>query len=279
MQSRFGATLNATRSTGSSGFTLIELVTVIVLISLLAVIGGGFMVRSADSYHDSVSRSQLIQQGRQAIERITRELRIASPASIRVSTNNLCIEWLPVIGGANYLSDVSDQSNGAPATSSIDTAPLVLASGTPRYVSIGALASSELYGVSPASLALFGGLDTSSIPHVLTLGSAKQFLRNSSNRRLFVTDHPKQVCIDNGRLTIHENYTSAGSYPSNASFDGTPPNAGSLLAEGVLPGAELPFAISSGTEARNTILLMALPFEKNNERVVLRHQVMVRNVP
>lgn len=275
MQSRF----DAAGGIGNSGFTLIELVTVIVLISILAVIGGGFMVRSADSYHDSVSRSQLIQQGRQAIERVTRELRIAAPGSVRVSSNNLCIEWLPVLAGANYLNDVSDQSNGAPATTSIETAPVVLASGTPRYVSIGALASSEVYGANPASMALYGSLDSSAIPNLINLGAAKQFLRNSINRRLFIAAHPKQACIAGGRLTIHENYTGAGSYPSSASLNGTPPNAGVLLAEGVLPGAELPFAISNGTEVRNTIVLVALPVEKNGERVTLRHQVMVRNVP
>ncbi|MCW8196635.1 prepilin-type N-terminal cleavage/methylation domain-containing protein [Proteobacteria bacterium 005FR1] len=275
MQSGFGPI----RTAGNSGFTLIELVTVIVLISIVAVIGGGFMFRAADSYHDSVSRSQLIQQGRQAIERITRELRIAVPASIRVSTNNLCIEWLPAIGGASYLVAVADQSNGAAATTSIDTAPLILGSGSARYVSVGALASAELYGVNPASLALYGNLDTSAIPNVLSLASAKQFLRNSSNRRLFLAEHPKQICVANGRLTLHENYTSTGSYPSSAALDGTPPNAGVLLAHGVLLTAELPFALTSGTEARNTIVRMELPFSKNNERVVLRHQVMVRNVP
>lgn len=262
-----------------SGFTLIELVTVIVLISILSVIGGGFMLRSAESYHQSVSRSQLIQQGRQAIERITRELRIAVPNSIRVSGNNLCIEWLPVAGGGNYLEELPDQSNGAPATSDISTAPIAFDIGESRYVTVAAMSSSELYGATPPSLELFGNLDTSTIPNVVTLANPKQFQRNSINRRLFIADHPQQLCVSGGRLTIHNDYTAAGNYPNVGSLSGAPPSAGTLLAQGVAPAGEVPFAITSGTEVRNTIVRIELPFEKGGERVVLRHQVMVRNVP
>lgn len=262
-----------------SGFTLIELVTVIVIISILSVLGGGFMVRSADSYHQSVSRSQLIQQGRQAVERITRELRIAVPNSVRVSTTNRCVEWLPVVAGVNYLEELPDQSNGAPATANINTAPVNLGPGTPRYVTVAALTSAELYGATPPSLELYGSLDGSAIPNVISLSSAKQFERNSVNRRLFIAGHPKQICVANGRLTLHENYTSPGSYPDSSGFGGGPPNTGVLMAQGVLPAGEVPFAIEAGTQARNTIVNMELPFEKAGERLVLRHQVMVRNVP
>jgi len=262
-----------------SGFTLVELVAVIVIISILAVIGSGFMLQTADSYHQSVSRSQLIQSGRQAVERITRQLRIAAPNSVRVSGNNQCIEWLPVVAGGNYLETLPDQENGAPATSTIDTAPMSLGLGSAEYVAVGGLASGEFYSAAPGSLELFSALDTSAVPNVVTLGNTKRFIRNSVNFRLFILDHPQQFCVSGGQLTFHENYTGAGNYPDSTALSGSPPNAGVLLAEGVNLAGEVPFALDSSTEARNTIVNMELPFEKNNERVVLRHQVMVRNVP
>lgn len=262
-----------------SGFTLIELITVIVLLAILSAIGSGFMVRSAESYHQSVNRGQLVQQGRLAIERITRELRIALPNSVQASGNSRCIEWLPVVGGGNYLGELPDQSNGAPATATIDTAPITLDTSTARYVSVGALSRGELVGATPPSLELFSNLNDASIPNTVTLVNAKQFLRNSVNNRLFIVDHPRQICVDAGRLTIHDDYTAGGSYPSSASLTGSAPSPGVLLADGVNLGGELPFAVVNSTETRNAIVAIQLPFEKGGERVVLRHQVMVRNVP
>ena len=261
------------------GFTLIELIAVVVLVAIVAVLGGGFMIQTANSYHQSVNRSKLVQTGRQAIEQVTRRLRIAVPNSVHVSANNLCIEWLPVVAGANYLNALPDQSNGAAAISSIQTAPVSFDLGTGRYVVVGALSSAEVFGVAPASLELFSAPVVAGIPNTVNLGSPKQFLRNSINRRLFIADYPQQFCISSGELTFHQGYTGAGSYPSSAALTGSPPNGGTVVARGVQPLAEIPFAISSGTEVRNTIVNLQIPFEQGGERIVLRHQVMVRNVP
>ncbi len=261
------------------GFSLIEMIVVIVLISILSTIGGSFMIRTVESYHESVNRSQLIQKGRQSIERITRQLRVAAPNSIRVSANNLCIEWLPVVGGGNYLDELPDQDNGAAAVSTIDVSPMVFDIGTPRYVLVAALSADEIYGVAPSALALYSSINTGVIPNVISLGAAKQFQRNSVNQRIFVADHPNQFCVSGGNLLFHENYTSSGSFPSNADFTGSPPNTGSVLAQGIIVSGESPFSIVAGTEARNIIVLIELPVTSRGEKIVLRHQVMVRNVP
>ena len=261
------------------GFTLIELIAVIVILAILSVLGGGFMINTAESYHQSVNRSKLIQKGRQAIEQITRQLRISVPNSVAVSVNSLCIEWLPVVSGGNYLGILPDQENGAAATSTINTAPLSFDLGTPRYVTVGALAASELYGAAPGSLTLYSAINTSAIPNVVSLTTAKQWQRNSVNQRLFIADLPQQFCINSGSLTQHDNYTTVGSLPSATVLTGNPPNVGVLLADGVNLGGETPFAVTSGTQTRNTIVRLEIPFAQGGERIVLRHEVMVRNVP
>ena len=263
----------------SPGFTLIELIAVIVILSILSVLGGGFMLRSAESYHQSVNRNKLIQKGRQAVEQMTRQLRISVPNSIAVSANNLCIEWLPVVAGGNYLGDLPDQENGAAASATISTAPLSFDLGTPRYVTVAALSATELYSAAPASLERYASINAGSIPNIVTLSAAKRFQRNSVNQRLFIADLPQQFCINGGNLTQHQNYTSVGSYPSATALTGSPPNAGVLLADGVNISGEIPFVLSGATEIRNTIVALEIPFEQGGERIVLRHQVMVRNVP
>jgi len=261
------------------GFTLIELIVVIVIISILSTIGGSFMIRTIESYHETVSRSQMIQRGRQSIERITRQLRIALPNSVQVSANNLCIEWLPVVGGGNYVDELPDQDNGAAAVSSINVSPINFDIGTPRYVVVSALNTSEIYNAAPSSLALYSSINTGVIPNVITLATSKQFLRNSVNSRLFVVDHPSQFCASGGNLLYHEGYTSSANFPSSGSLTGSPPNTGTILAEGIVVAGETLFSIASGTETRNTIVTIELPVSSRGEKIVLRHQVMVRNVP
>jgi MSHA biogenesis protein MshO len=263
----------------TSGFTLIELIAVIVLISIIAVMGSGFMIQTLNSYHQTTSRTKLVQTGRQAIEQITRNLRIAVPNSIRVSAKNLCIEWLPVVAGANYLGDLPDQSNAAPAIATIATAPISFDFGIARYVAVSPLSSAEVYNSPAASMALYAATDTSSIPHVISFSSPKQFVRNSVNQRLFLADHPHQFCVSGGALTHHQSYTTGGSYPAAGSLTGSPPNAGTLLALGVVPSGEVPFSVSAATEDRNTIITIQMPFEQGGEKIVLEHEVMIRNVP
>jgi MSHA biogenesis protein MshO len=261
------------------GFTLIELITVIVILSILTVIGSGFMIKTAEGYQQTVNRSLLIQRGRQTIERLTRELRNAVPNSIRVSANNLCIEWLPTVGGGNYMGVLPDQSNGAPATSLINTSPITFSGGNASYVIVGALNSTEVYSSTPSSLELFSSINTGSIPNQITLSNAKIFERNSINQRVFIAIEPNQACINGDELLIYDSYTTSGSYPSQSALTGSPPGAGVLVSAGVTVSGETPFSITSGVESRNTIVVLNIPFSKGGERIVLRHQVMVRNVP
>ena len=54
----------------SQGFTLIEVITVIVILSIVAVLGTKFVVDSTKSYQTTQTRSRLVNTGRQAVERM-----------------------------------------------------------------------------------------------------------------------------------------------------------------------------------------------------------------
>jgi MSHA biogenesis protein MshO len=58
-----------TNQINQSGFTLIELITVIVILSILASIGTGFVVKATDSYQRTQTRALLVNTARQALER------------------------------------------------------------------------------------------------------------------------------------------------------------------------------------------------------------------
>ena len=100
--------------TRQSGFSLIEFITVIVILSIVSMLGAGFVITSVQSYDRVAQRSKLIGSGRQALERITRQLRASLPYSLRLSgdASGLCVEFMPVVGGGNYIGPDYD-SNGS----------------------------------------------------------------------------------------------------------------------------------------------------------------------
>lgn len=263
----------------AAGFTLIELIVVLVITAIVSAMGSQFIVSSTEMYVNTSEKSRLINVGRQAIERISRQVRGALPNSVRVSASGNCVEFLPTVAGSFYIDQVPDLENAAPASTGVDTAPFSLGFGAAAYVSIGASDVSEIYSAAPGSIVSLGGFVGTPIETV-NFASAKQFVRNSTTNRIFITDSPIKFCVNNSdELRV---YTSYG-LPTDGltGLTDTEPNAGVLMAENVLLDSETPFLLSGETETRNTVLNMQLPFVDTNgsTRVVLDHRVMIKNVP
>lgn len=82
------------------GFTLVELVMVIVLLGIVATISTQFVNLSVRGAIDLGDRQQRALQGVVISEQITRELREAHPLSVRAG--NQCIEWISARGATTY---------------------------------------------------------------------------------------------------------------------------------------------------------------------------------
>ena len=258
-----------------NGFTLVELIVVIVVLSIVSVLGAQMIVTATDSYARTESRSKLVQTGRQAIERMTRQLRLALPNALRVSPSANCIEFMQVVAGAHYLNAVPDSNNGAPLTDAVATAPFTLGAGSAAHVAIAPLTDIEVYTTAvPAARVGIGTLGGAPIDTVPLAGNHR-FLRNSINRRLFVLDNPARFCVTGGQLRYYSDYGLL----STALTDADPGGGDSLLARDVAAAAPGAFTLSAGTEDRNTIVDIRLRFGESGESIVLNHKVFVRNVP
>jgi MSHA biogenesis protein MshO len=255
------------RAVNAFGFTLIELITVIVILAVLASIGTGFVVRTMESYQSTQNRALLMNTARPALERMTRQLRGALPYSVRLINGGQCLEFMPIAAGGNYLSPVPDQVNGASPSNTIAVSPHTVEFGTAEYVSIGAMASNELYGGGAGSIAKYGAASTAT---TLKLNGAMKWLRNSINQRFYLLDNPQAFCVIAAELRFYEGLNQNQNSPSLSGNY-------SLLGKGVT--STQPFSLQMGSENRNTRIDINLTFSSQAESIDFNQRVMIRNVP
>lgn len=261
-----------------SGFSLIELITVIVILSILATIGTNVVVQATESYQRTQTRALLVNTARQAMERMTRQLRVALPYSARIVNAGQCIEFMPIVGGGNYIDGnvatpfadpVPDASNGATATNQMSVSPYTVTAdfGAAVHVTIGALSANEIY-VSPfVSRAAYNSASTATL---LQLNTAKQWQRNSINKRFYLLANPQAFCLVGNELRFYQDIPV-----TNAAVDLT--SASSIIARNVA-GAN-PFVLQNGSENRNTHVAISLDFSSGGETLNYTQGVFIRNVP
>ena len=72
------------------GFTLIELVVVMVLTGIIAVLVGRNITRPVEGFIDLGRRAELVDIAELTLRRMTREIHLALPNSVRVSGGSPC---------------------------------------------------------------------------------------------------------------------------------------------------------------------------------------------
>jgi MSHA biogenesis protein MshO len=101
----------------SRGFTLVEMIMVIVILGVISSVIAVFMVSPVKGYFDAVRRAELVDTADTALRRIGRDVRRAVPNSVRV--NAACaaascyLEFLPTTNGGRYRAAGQQQVLGS----------------------------------------------------------------------------------------------------------------------------------------------------------------------
>ena len=98
----------------NKGFTLIEAVIVIVITGIIAAVVAIFIRAPVQGDFDSVARAELTDAADTALRRMTRDLRLALPNSIRTGANGTgqYVEFLMTSTGGRYLDEDDNPSSG-----------------------------------------------------------------------------------------------------------------------------------------------------------------------
>lgn len=107
------------------GFTLIEMVMTMVMTAILAGITAVFIAGPVKGYIDTVRRGDLMDTADLTLRRVSDEIRMALPNSLRITDSGalVYIEFIPTIAGGRYLDEYSPATAGS-------TKPLVYSDAT-----------------------------------------------------------------------------------------------------------------------------------------------------
>lgn len=263
-----------------AGFTLVEMIIVIVITSIISAVVAVFIRAPVEGYFDSARRAKLTDIADTALRRASRDLRLALPNSVRVSGS--AVEFLETRTGGRYRAE----SDGGGAANILDFSTAdgsfeVLGSLNPVPIAGDLVA---VYNLGIADADAYAGDNTSSITGVAgnTISiNAKRFPFESPANRFQVVSGPvSYVCAGAGLDASGSGTGTLRRYWGYGITAGqnVPPAGGSnaLLANRV---SSCSFVYTQGVTARSGLVTMQLQITENNESVSLYHEVHVPNVP
>ncbi|SIR01865.1 MSHA biogenesis protein MshO [Shewanella morhuae] len=276
--------------TSTRGFTLVEMVTVILILGILVVGVSSFILFGTRIFVESSSVDQVLSQSRFAVERMTRELRSALPNSLRVNTDSLtyqCIEFVPIEASTTYLT-MPIIPAAAASTGIVILDNTASAIRVNQFAWIYPLVDADVYSSARQKRSQVKTIAISdpSFEHqvTLTFTAPTRFAEGSPRQRIYFGTNPVSYCFEKVAASNELQLQRYSSY--NFSTIQPKPNmmgVGVLMAQSVANSltnnTDQPLTLTPSTLVNNAMVHLQPRFNVNGETFQYRHQVQVINVP
>jgi MSHA biogenesis protein MshO len=263
------------------GFTLVELVIVIVLLGIVATISTQFVSFSVRGAIDLGDRQQRALQGVVISEQITREVREAFPLSVRA--NDACLEWLPILGATRYESLPSgpdfEEVTILPFGKDIPQGALMIVYG---YGS----GQDLLYGYTdpgPISPPVNSVADGATSINFTGPEQAHRFRERSPQRRIYAVGGRFSICQGhgtNGRwLYRYSNYSHGTDQPTASELAGKASRTREIMSANLVGSLDLQVTPPSLRRSAVVNFEFELAAPNSDETTRVNQEVQIRNVP
>ncbi|MGL6122252.1 MAG: PilW family protein [Shewanella sp.] len=281
--------------TPTRGFTLVEMVTVILILGILVVGVSSFIIFGTRIFVESSSVDHVLSQSRFAVERMTRDLRSALPNSVRVNTDSLtyqCVEFVPIEASTTYLTmPIVPSAAALSGTVMLDDVTKIAVN---QFAWIYPLTESDVYNSARQKRAQVKTIATALPPleHqvTLTFTAPTRFAEASPRQRIYFGSSPVSYCFEkepsSNQLSLkrYSGYALVTIQPNPTTMLATmPAGTGVLMAQSVAnelnKDADLPLMLTPSSLVNNAMVHLQPRFNVNGETFQYRHQVQVINVP
>ncbi|WP_447825683.1 PilW family protein [Aeromonas salmonicida] len=274
---RWQANRTCARRGRARGFTLVELVMVILLLGIMATFTSQFIGIGSQIYGDASSREQLMSDARFAMERLNREVRDAVPGSERIEDQDgnwldqgPCLRFWPISNSGRYLA-LNRPSGSSSSLELVMVAPPVAVEPSkdwlvvfPQPVSSGTQSIKDRcdYGRCVAQVTAVGPV----ISGAQAIGySGAQLDGLSPGSRVYFANQQVRYCVEGSTLT-------RSIAPVGASL----PAQGMLMADSLRTGVFYRETSAFNAEGEFGVRFV---FERKGESVTFNHKIEVLNVP